>query len=70
MQSRIKVFLLLISCSLFIACSDDKDSSNSENKKDHVWKETTETIDRAKAVEGMILDSAANTQRTIEHQSE
>jgi hypothetical protein len=65
MQSSIKVFLLLISFSLFIACSDD-----AENKKDHVWKKTTETIDRAKAVESMILDSAANTQRTIEHQSE
>ncbi len=70
MRNLIKALLLLASCLILSACSDETNSGTTEAKKDHVWKETTETTDRAKAVEGMILDSAANTQRTIDHQTE
>jgi len=59
-----KIFLLLISCLIFIACSDGGDDA----KKDHVWKEQTDTINRAKEVEGILMDSAENMRKTIEAQ--
>jgi outer membrane biogenesis lipoprotein LolB len=68
MQNLINVFLLLVLYLVVAACSDEADTNNSAAKKDHVWKETTETIDRAKEVEGLILDAAENTRRTIEAQ--
>jgi ABC-type Fe3+-citrate transport system substrate-binding protein len=68
MQNLIKIFLLLISCLMATACSDE--SNNADTKKDHVWKETTETIDRAKEVEGMMMDAAKNTQRALDQQNE
>jgi hypothetical protein len=52
---------------MFIACSDES-SNNAEVKNDHVWKETTDTIDRAKEVEGMLMESAENTRNAIESQ--
>ncbi len=64
----IKIFLLFISGSMLIACSDES-SSGAEAKEDHVWKEQTETINKAKEVEGMLLDAAENTHKTIEEQS-
>ena len=67
MEKFIKIFSLLISCLMFIACSDGS-SNNAEAKKDHVWKETTDTIDRAKEVEGMLMESAENTRSAIESQ--
>lgn len=70
MKTHIKIFLLLVSCSIFVACSDEDNSSSAEAKKGHVWKEQTETINQAKEVEGMLLDAAENTRKTIEQQSE
>jgi outer membrane biogenesis lipoprotein LolB len=70
MQKFIKVLLILFSYLIFTACSDETNNSNADAKKDHVWKETTDTIDRAKEVEGMMMDAAKNTQRAIEEQSE
>lgn len=67
MKKVIKVMLLLFSCSLFIACSSE-DDSNAEMNHDHVWKEQTDTIDKAKEVEGMLMDSATNMQNAIENQ--
>lgn len=68
MKDSIKIFLLLVLCSIFTACSDEADTSSADVKKDHVWKEATETIDKAKEVEGMILNAAENTRNTIEAQ--
>jgi len=69
MNIFIKVFLVLIFCSIFSACSEENNNSI-DSKQDHVWKEQTDTIDKAKEAEAMILDAAANTQRAIENQSE
>jgi outer membrane biogenesis lipoprotein LolB len=66
MQNFIKLLLLLVPCLLFTACSDEGNSSKAETKKDHVWKEQTDTINKAKEVEGMILDSAEETRKAIE----
>ncbi len=70
MQNLIKALLLLVSCLILSACSDETNSGTTEAKKDHVWKETTDTIDTAKEVEAMMQMSVENTQRAIEDQSE
>lgn len=65
-----KILLLLLTCLLFAACSDDDNSDTADSKKGHVWKEQTDTIDKAKEVEGMILDSAEETRKAIKQQAE
>jgi outer membrane biogenesis lipoprotein LolB len=67
MSSLNKMFYIMVSCLILFGCSDE--SSNS-SQKDHVWKEQTDTIDRAKEVEGMMMESAAATRKEIEKQSE
>jgi outer membrane biogenesis lipoprotein LolB len=67
MVSLKKVFYIMVSCLILFACSDE--SSNS-SQKDHVWKEQTDTIDKAKEVEGMMLESAAATRKAIDKYDE
>ena len=69
MQDIFRLFLLASSITL-IACSDRNDNSNTGSKNDHVWKEQTDTIDRAKEVEGMIMNSAEETRKALEQQEE
>ena len=66
MKALIKLLLLTLSSLLLIACSDQ--SSDTAASNDHVWKEQTETINKAKEVEGMLMDSATNMQKAIENQ--
>jgi hypothetical protein len=65
MKTCIKMFLLF-SFSILIGCSDDGGSGVAEAKKDHVWKEQAETIDKAKEVEDMLLETAEKTNQIIE----
>ncbi len=53
------------------ACSDDENATP-ENKLsgDHVWKEQTQTIDRAKEVEGMLKDAADQQRKLIDEQTQ
>lgn len=67
MKSYINAMLLLCSFVIVTACSNEGDS-NTEAKKNHVWKEQTETINKAKEVEGMLMDSATSMQNAIENQ--
>lgn len=67
MVSLKKVFYIMVSCLILFGCSDE--SSNS-SPKDHVWKEQTDTIDKAKEVEGMMLESAAATRKAIDKYDE
>lgn len=46
-------------------CSDD----DAEAKKEHVWKEQTDAINKAKAVEGVLQDSADAERKKIEDQT-
>ena len=62
-----KVLYIIVSCLILFGCSDE--SSNS-SQKDHVWKEQTESIDKAKEVEGMMLESAAATRKLIDEESQ
>ncbi len=64
MNTIIKVFL--ISIIIFLsACSEDKEASG-----DHVWKEQTDTIDKAKQVEAMMKDAAEKQKKAIEEQTQ
>ena len=52
---------------LLLGCGD-----NNEGKAggDHVWKEQTDTIDKAKEVEDMLLKSAEEKARSIDAQTQ
>ncbi len=64
-----KIILLGAVLFLISACSEDE-SATPEKKLsgDHVWKEQTQAIDRAKEVEGMLLDAADEQRKVIEEQ--
>ncbi len=64
-----KIILLGTVLFLISACSDDE-SAKPEKKLsgDHVWKEQTQTIDRAKEVEGMLQDAADEQRKVIDEQ--
>lgn len=58
--------ILLISMIIFLpACSEDK-----QNSSEHVWKEQTDAINKAKQVESMIMDSAEKQKKAIERQTQ
>ena len=67
MSSLNKLLCIMVSCLIFFGCSDE--SSNS-SQKDHVWIEQTDTIDKAKEVEGMMMESAAATREAIDKHDE
>lgn len=48
------------------ACSGE----DSEAEKTHVWKEQTDTMDKARAVEGMLQDAADAERKKIEEQAQ
>ena len=64
MKSQL-LLLLLIPGFLLSACSDSSENSVGE---DHVWKEQTETIDKARKVEGMLKQAAETQKKAIEEQ--
>lgn len=70
MNYQNSVLPVLASCLILFGCSDDSSNSSTTNQKDHVWKEQTDTINRAKEVEGMMLESAEATRKLIEEQGE
>ena len=51
---------------LATACSDE---GKSQDKQDHVWKEQTQALDKAKAVEGVLRDSARAQKQQIEEET-
>ena len=58
----IKLVLSLFFMGMLVACSGEDSNASGE----HVWKEQTDTIDKAKEVEGIIMDSAEQTRSAIE----
>ena len=63
--------LLFLNIFLFLAaCSGEGDSDSTTSKQGHVWKEQTDTINTAKQVEGMLMDSATNTRNMIDQQEQ
>ncbi len=70
-----KMLMLLLTMLLFTAACSDDDKAASENKSsepelsgEHVWKDQTDTIDKAKEVEGLIQDAADKQRQSIEDQ--
>ena len=70
MNNIFRIFFFLCLCFCFTACSSEGDSNDVESKKDHVWKEQTDTIDKAKEVEGVIMESVDSTRNMIEEQGQ
>ncbi|NOQ93618.1 MAG: hypothetical protein GQ547_03160 [Methylophaga sp.] len=62
-----KSLLVIIMTFFLMACSDSDNAQKVE--KDHVWKEQVEMIDKAKAVEQMLQDSAALQKQRIDEQT-
>ncbi len=60
------IFIIFISTLLLTACSDDEGKAKSKLTGEHVWKEQTDTMERAKAVEGMMEDAAQEQRKMIE----
>lgn len=59
--------IIILSAVLLLAsaCSDDDKDSG-----DHVWKEQTQTIDKAKEVEGLLQGAAEKQRQAIEAQAQ
>ncbi|PHS26366.1 MAG: hypothetical protein COA83_03150 [Methylophaga sp.] len=61
----IKLIVLILPIMLVVGCSDE------QNKvEEHVWKEQTEMIDKAKDIEQMLNDAALQQQKRIEQQTQ
>ena len=58
--------LLLLSLFLISACSEDNNQDKKTPTGDHVWKEQTMTMEKAKAVEGILEDAAQEQREVIE----
>jgi len=66
-----KIIFLSAVLLLVSACSDDDDAA-SENKGsgDHVWKEQTQAIDKAKEVEGLLKEATDQQRKIIDEQAQ
>ncbi len=65
------VIILAAALMSFSACSgDEQGSSENKGSGDHVWKEQTQTIDKAKEVEGLLQDAAEKQRQAIETQTQ
>ena len=63
-NTMFKVVCVVLPIVFVVGCSDE------QNKvEDHLWKEQTELIDKARDVEGMLNDAALQQQREIEQQT-
>ena len=66
-----KIIILSAALLLAFACSDDgKDTSEKKLSGDHVWKEQTQAIDKAKEVEGLLQDAATGQRKIIDEQAQ
>ncbi len=68
MKNLYKIILILVFMVPMTGCSDV--SNTADTNKDHVWKAQTDTINKAREVEGILRDSAAATRKSIDQQSD
>ncbi|MCH8079662.1 MAG: hypothetical protein IIA06_07785 [Proteobacteria bacterium] len=68
----VKTFIFLASTLMLVSACSDNEQGSSERKLsgDHVWKEQTETIDKAKEVEGLLQDITEKQRQAIEAQAQ
>jgi hypothetical protein len=62
----IKIICIMV-VTLFISACDDSDTSKKIGK-DHIWKEQTDMIDKAKTVEQLVNDAAIEQKQSIDRQ--
>lgn len=62
-----KCLSVIIMALFLVACSDSDNAQKVE--QDHVWKEQVEMLDKAKAVEQMLQDSAALQKQRIDEKT-
>jgi len=60
-----KIIFLSAALLLVSACSDDDRESG-----DHVWKEQTQVLDKAKEVDGLLEDVADQQRKIIDEQTQ
>ncbi len=66
LSKQLLTVLLLI---IFSGCSDNSEKrAPSKIQNDHIWKEQTKTIERAREVESVIMDTAKRRGKQIEQQ--
>lgn len=68
MRCFINLFLVFVIYIFIAGCSEDTASDSKKINGDHVWKEQTDKINKAKEVESILLDSAEATNKIIEEQ--
>ncbi len=61
-----KLLLVVFAMLCLVACSDD----NKVPEGEHVWKEQTEMIDKAKDIEALINQSAQQQRELIEQKTQ
>ncbi|MEE8234233.1 MAG: hypothetical protein V3R41_06105 [Gammaproteobacteria bacterium] len=68
----VKTYIFLATALVLVsACSDDEQGSSERKLSgDHIWKEQTETIDKAKEVEKLLQDVAEKQRQAIETQAQ
>ncbi len=64
-MKSLNALIILISIPFMAACSD---SSENKASGDHVWKEQTKTIDKAREVEAVMKKAAEDQAKSIEEQ--
>lgn len=63
--------LIIISLVLLSSCGDNSaGSQDAKQKHNHVWKSQTDTLDKAKAVEGVLQESADSQRQQIQDATE
>lgn len=62
MVKKLNTIFLVLACLFITACGSDDDQAKGE----HVWKEQTDTIDKAKEVEGMLMGADAARREKLE----
>ena len=62
------ICLLCILVFMLSACSDN--NNDAQSKKEHVWKEQKDTIEKARAVEGVLQENSDEQRKSIEDQTQ
>jgi hypothetical protein len=66
----LRVLIISLSVLMITACSDDQVDKVQKVQKDHVWKQETDMIDKAKGIESILNDALALQQQKIHEQTQ
>ncbi len=63
-----KILNIFFCCLFLVACSDEASDTKKNNSStgEHVWNTQTDALEKAKTVEGMVLDSVEKTREQID----